>query len=139
MAKTILRDARVEVNGTNISDHVSEVSIETERDEVDVTAMGATNKEIQAGLGDATITCTVFQDFAAASIDSIMFPLSTTTTPFSVKVRPTSAAISTTNPSYEMQALLFGYSPISGAVGEASTTELTFRNSSQAGLSRVTV
>ena len=136
MAKIVLRDARVEVNGVNISDHVSEVSIETSRDEVDVTAFGATNKEILTGLGDATITCTVFQDFAAASIDATLWPLSSTTTPFTVKVRPTTGAISATNPEYSMSALMFSYAPIAGSVGEASTTEVEFRNATQAGLTR---
>lgn len=136
MAKIVLRDARVEVNGVNLSDHVSEVSIETSRDEVDVTAFGANNKEMLAGLGDATITMTVFQDFAAASVDATLWPLSSTTTPFTVKVRPTTNAISATNPEYSMSALMFSYSPIAGSVGEASSTEVEFRNATQAGLTR---
>lgn len=139
MAKIALRDARVEVNGVNISDHVSEVTIETTRDEVDVTAFGAVNKEILAGLGDATITCQVFQDFAAAAIDATLWPLQSTTTPFTVKVRPTSGAVSATNPSYEMSALMFSYSPIAGKVGDASATEVQFRNATQSGLTRVVV
>lgn len=139
MAKIVLKDARIEVNGVNISQWVSEVGIETSRDEVDVTAFGAVNKEILPGLGDATITATVFQDFAAAAIDATMFPLSTANTPFTVKVRPTSGAISTTNPEYTMSSLLFDYAPIAGAVGEASTTELTFRNATQTGLTRAVV
>lgn len=136
MAKIVLRDARIEVNGVNLSDHCSEVSIETSRDEVDVTAFGAANKEILTGLGDATITATFFQDFAAASVDATLWPLSSTTTPFTVKVRPTSAAISATNPEYSMSALMFDYAPIAGSVGEASSTEVTFRNATQAGLTR---
>jgi hypothetical protein len=31
---------------------------------------------------------------------------------------------------------MYGYSPISGAVGEAATTEVTLRNAAQAGLVR---
>lgn len=136
MAKIVLRDARIEVNGVNISQWVSEVSIETSRDEVDVTAFGAVNKEILTGLGDATITATVFQDFAAAAVDATLWPLSSTTTPFTVKVRPTSGAISATNPEYSMSALMLSYAPIAGSVGEASTTEVEFRNATQAGLTR---
>lgn len=136
MAKVVLKDARIEVNGVNMSQWVSEVSIETSRDEVDVTAFGAVNKEILAGLGDATITMTVFQDFAAAAVDATLWPLASANTPFTVKVRPTSGAISATNPEYSMSALLFDYAPLAGAVGEASSTEVTFRNATQAGLTR---
>ncbi len=139
MAVFVLKDAVVTIDGVNLSDHVSEVSIETERDEVDVTAMGATNKVNVAGLGDATITCTMFQDFAAAKVDATLWPLSTSNTAFVVTVKATSAATSTTNPLYSMTTLMYGYSPISGGIGDASSTEVVFRNAAQAGLTRATV
>lgn len=138
MAHFVLKDAVVTVDGVSLSDHVSEVSIETERDEVDVTAMGATNKVFVAGLGDATITVTMFQDFAAAEVDATLWPLSSSNTPFIVTVKATSAATSATNPLYSMTSLMYGYSPLSGGIGDASSTEVTFRNASQAGLTRAT-
>lgn len=134
MGKFVLKNAVITVDGDDISDHVSSVTIETERDEVDVTSFGATNKEILAGLGDATITLEVFQDFDSNEIDQNMYQHSIENDPFEVTVRPTNAVVSATNPEYSMQALLFNYSPIAGAVGEASTTELTFRNAAAAGL-----
>lgn len=130
------RDARVEINGVNLSDHISEVTIETSRAENDITAFGATNRVTVAGLGDATITMTVYQDFAGGSVDATLFPLSSSDTPFNVYVRPTTSAISATNPEYQMSSLLFEYSPISGSVGEPLSSPLTFRNASQAGLVR---
>jgi hypothetical protein len=134
MAKFVLKTPVITVDGDDISDHVSEVTIETERDEVDVTAFGASNKEILAGLGDATITMQVFQDFASNEIDQNMYQHSIEDSPFEVTVKPTSAATSATNPEYRMQAMLFNYNPIAGAVGEASTTTLVFRNAAAAGL-----
>lgn len=136
MAKTILKTATVSVNGVDLSDHVSSVTIETSRPEVDVTAMGAVNMEFLAGIGDASITVDFFQDFAAAEVDATLWPLSSSDTPFEVIVKPTSGAISATNPAYTMSALLMTYNPIDGSVGEASTTSVTFRNASQTGLVR---
>lgn len=130
------RDARVEINGVDLSDHISEVTIETSRAENDITAFGAVNRVTVAGLGDATITMTAFQDFAAAEVDATLWPLSSSDTPFNVFVRPTTGAISATNPEYQMSSLLFEYSPIAGSVGEPLTTPLTFRNASQSGLVR---
>ena len=134
MAKFVLKNAVITVDGDDISDHVSSVTIETTRDEVDVTAFGASNRELLAGLGDATITLEVFQDFASNEIDQNMYQHSIEDSPFEVTVKPTNAIVSATNPEYSMQALLFQYSPIAGAVGEASTTTLVFRNAAQAGL-----
>jgi hypothetical protein len=39
---------------------------------------------------------------------------------------------------YRMTSRLFGYQPMSGAVGEASTTEVTFRNAASGGVTRIT-
>lgn len=136
MAKFVLKNAVITIDGDDMSDHVSSVTIETTRDEVDVTAFGATNREILAGLGDATITMTVFQDFASNELDQNLWPISKSDTPVEVTVKPTSDAVSATNPEYSMMALLFNYSPIAGAVGEASTTDITFRNASSTGLVR---
>lgn len=136
MAKFVLKTPVVTINGVDLSDHVSSATIETSRDEVDVTAFGAANKEILAGLGDVTITLEMFQDFAAAEVDATLWPLSTTDTPFTVAIKPTNGAISATNPEYQLSALMFTYAPINGAVGEASATTVTFRNASQTGLVR---
>jgi len=138
MAKTGLKNCFVSVNGNDISNQVSSVTIETTRPEVDVTAMGDTNTNQLPGIGDATITLEVFNDYTAAALDSIMFPLSTGTTGFAVEIRPNNAARSTSNPAYLLTAILYNYSPIAGQVGAAATTTLTLRNAAQAGLTRAT-
>ena len=139
MAKFVLTDAYVAVNGTAISDHLSSVSIETSADEVEFTSFGTSGwREFGAGLKDATITAEAFQDFAASSLDAILYPLYSTGGTFGLEVRPTSSAVSSTNPKYTMTARLLTYSPIAGAVGDASTTPLSFRNAGTAGLVRGT-
>lgn len=138
MAKFVIKTPIVLINAVDHSDHISSVTISTERDEVEVTAFGASNKEILAGLGDATIEMEAFQDFAAGELDVSLWPLSTTDVPFTVSVKATNSATSATNPLYSMSALLFSYNPIDGAIGEASTTTLTFRNAASAGLTRAT-
>jgi hypothetical protein len=138
MGKFTLNDAYISVNAVVLSDHGNQVDIVTQSEQVDFTAFGAANKEYGRGIGDGTITATFFQDFAAASVDATLWPLSQTDTPFEVEVRASSAAVSATNPSYTMQALLFEYHPIQGGIGEASTTPVTFQNASQDGIVRST-
>lgn len=136
MAKFVLKNAVVTVNAVDISNHVSSVTIETSFDDVDVTSMGGTYKEVIQGMGDATITLSVFQDFAGGSIDATLWPLSQSGNSFPVTVKPTSNAVSATNPRYDMTGVLLSYSPIDGGVGDASTTDVTIRNSAQTGLTR---
>ena len=138
MAKLVLTNAQVFVNSVDISNHVSAVDIAGVRTEVDVSSMGDVNSEIVLGLGDVTITITVWNDYAVANIDSQMFPLWQTNTPFPVEIRPVNGARSTSNPGYTMTALLPTYNPISGSMGAATSSTLSFRNASQTGLVRNT-
>lgn len=129
-------DAVVVINGVNLSDHIAEVTIESVFDENEITTFGSNYKIFSPGLGDATITMRAFQDFAAAKVDATIQPLNGSTTPFLVQVKPTSGAISATNPEYQLTALNFSYSPIAGAVGAPLETPLVFRNGSNTGLVR---
>lgn len=139
MSKFVLKDCYVAINGTAISDHCSSASIENTYDEVDFTSFTSSNyREFGQGLGDATITLTVFQDYAANNIDAIFWPLAQSGGTFGVEVRPTSAVASSTNPKYTMTGRLFTFNPLAGAVGDAATTDIPIRNAGTAGLVRGT-
>lgn len=139
MAKSVLKDAVVQVDGTDLSDHASSATIETTFDEVDLTGFQSIYREFGQGPGDATITVSFFNDYEAGSVDSVLWPHSQDGSTFTVAVKPDDGATSDTNPEYSMVARLFSYSPIAGAYGEANTTEVSFRNAGTAGLTRGTV
>jgi hypothetical protein len=134
MAVTVLTNAMVLVNGVDLSDHVSKVTLTDSRDTVDITAMGATSKAITKGLGDAKASVDFFQDFAAAKVHATLQPLIGSSTGFAFEVRPTNAARSTTNPAFLMTALLMDYSMLDGSVGDASSFTAEFVNAAQAGV-----
>jgi hypothetical protein len=136
MAKYIIDDPVVTIDGDDHSDHFSSVTIEAEFERVSVTAFGADFNEYLSGLGEATITIEAFQDHATNELDQNMWPIYINKTPVEITVRPTSAAVSSQNPEYSMTGVLSTYAPISGAKGEASTTTLTFNNASQVGIVR---
>lgn len=138
MAKTILRNATITVNGVDLSNHCSQVEIDEKYAEVDVTGFGANNQETRLGIGDGTISATVFQDFAAGSVDATLNALVGSNNPFTVKVKAENASKAATNPEWVMEAVLPDYKPLSGAVGAASTTQVTFRNAAQTGIERLT-
>lgn len=140
MAKLILTDAYISLNGTAISDHASSVSVEQTAEDVDLTSFGPSGyREFGTGFKDATINATVFTDFAASSIDAMVYPIYSSNGTCAVVVKPTSATASATNPSYTLSpARINSYNPIAGGVGDASTTELVFRNAGTAGIVRGT-
>lgn len=139
MPKYVLKDAYIAINGTVVSNLANSCQLEDTADEIDFTGFSSAGyKEIGQGLKDATITCTFFSDFAAAGvntgINAILQPLYASGGTFSVEIRPTSLAVSSTNPKATMTARLYSYSGISGAVGEASTFDAAFRNAGTAGV-----
>jgi hypothetical protein len=134
MAKTILRDVTLSVDGVDLSEHVQQIEFDESWPNVDVTGMGAAFTERLLGIGDASIKVTFFQDFASSEVHDTLQPLAGSNTPFAVVVTPVSGSVSTTNPSFTMQAVLDGYSPVKGKVGDASTMDVTFWNAAQTGV-----
>lgn len=138
MAKHVLTDASVVVNAVDLSTLVESVEINHEFEDVDLTAMGASAREHAKGLRNDSITVNFFQDFAASKLDQTLSALVTNTSGFSVVIKPTSAAVSTTNPSYSMTSLLFTYSPLNATVGEANQTSVEFLPSAGSSIVRGT-
>lgn len=134
MAITIATDVYVAINGVVMSDHVTKVTTADSRAKKDITCMGATNLTYAKGLGDASVSVTFMQDFAAAKVHATLSPLISSTTPFNVEVRPTSAGRSATNPAYLISALLFDYPMIDASVGDPSAVTCDFTNASQTGV-----
>jgi hypothetical protein len=64
------------------------------------------------------------QDFGAGSVDAVLSPLLATLA--TVIIRPTSSAVSATNPSYTMTALVTQYSPFASSVGDIASLSVTF-------------
>ena len=125
MAIVMSNDVSLVVNAVNLSDHVREIKVDMSAEDLDATAMGATSRTHARGLRDDRAEVTFLQDFAAASVDATLSPLFTSTG-FSVVIKPTSASVGSTNPSYTFTAILLDYSPINATVGEISENEVVF-------------
>jgi hypothetical protein len=137
MAKFVMRNALIQVNGVDLSDHCSSVTVETTADDVDLTAFGPSGyREFGVGFKDATVTATFFQDYASASVHQTLQPLYDAGGTFAVYVKADKATATTaTNPRIELvTARMFGYNPLAGGVGDASTFDTTFRNAGTAGV-----
>lgn len=137
MAKLVLRDCYIEVNGTNFSSHVSSCTINLSKDEIDTTNFSGSGRERAHGLKDDSFEVTFQQDFAASQVDAVLYPLWDLESEFIVKVRPTSAAKSVNNPEYSATVILLEYTPLAGDVGDLSTTDVTFP-AQRSGIARAT-
>jgi len=138
MPKFNARDISVTVNAVDLSSHVKSVKIDEKWDDQDVTGMGALAKEHLLGIPDASMEIEFFSDFDAGSVEATLSALKGSNTPFPIVVKPTSAAVSATNPSYTMQALLPEYTTLDASVGQASTAKVNFVNGDPSGIVKAT-
>lgn len=128
MAKYVVKTPQIEVNGKDLSAYLEDVTLTYEADEIESTSSGTTvnDKSFVAGLRSWSVDATFQQDYAALSVDVTLFSL-VGADPFTIKVRPTSAAKAATNPSFEGSAILLSYPPMSGKVGELARVSVKFR------------
>lgn len=124
MASFAFTDASVVINAVDLSDHVRSVTLNVEAEDLEDTAMGDTYRSRIGGLKDWSIDLEFNQDFAASEIDATIFPILGTVV--TVTVKPTSAAVGATNPSYSGSVLISEYNPLDGSVGDLATTSVSW-------------
>jgi hypothetical protein len=125
MAKQVFTNAVVTVNGTDLSDHIAAVTLDTSADEVETTAFGTSGwRSRVAGLKDGSIQLDWHQDFATSSVDSVLS--SAFGSVGTVVVYPNGSAISASNPRYTISAVISSYSPVAGSIGDLLTFSTTW-------------
>lgn len=126
MAKLVLTDVVTTIGGTDYSANINQVEISVSADQVDTTAFGSTGgwRTSVSGLKAGTFTVSFHTDFAAAAIDSVLWPLFGTNA--TVVVKPAGTAVGTANPSYTFVVNVNSLTPISGAVGDLAVANVTW-------------
>jgi hypothetical protein len=126
MAKLVFLNGYVQIAGTDLSDHASDITLELVKEQVDVTAMGADAHQWLGGLENDKLTVTFWQDFAASEVDATLYPIWAAGTAVAFKVAANTSSISSTNPSYSGSVILSDYQPIAGKVGTGLSSAVTF-------------
>lgn len=125
MAVFALTDASVVINSVDLSDHISQVSIDVSVDELDTTAFGTNGWMSKiGGQKDWSVSIDFHQDYAASEVDATLWPLLGTTT--TITIKPTSSAVGATNPSYSGSVLVNDIKPVAGSVGALATMSVTW-------------
>ena len=131
MAKVVLTNASITINSVDLSSYANSVELNYEVDSVEVTAFGDSGHNFVGGLQNVSCNIDLMQDFAATKTEATVYPLVGTTT--TVVIKPTSGAVSATNPSYTLTGtFLAAHTPVAAAVGELAMTSLSFTGGSLA-------
>ena len=123
MATQHFRDAKVQINATDLSSHVASVALNLASEMLDETAMGDSTRIRKGGLKVWSIDLTPHQDFASGAWNATIFGLVGTTV--CVEVRPQNICSTVANPIYSGIGVIEKYNPVGGNVGtllDAPTT-----------------
>ena len=131
MARIVLTDAYISLNSTVLSDHIASVEIAQSFDSIETTAFTDSGRTRIGGLEDSSITLSFHQDFASSQVDDTIAPLVGGTATFEIRALGTATAVSASNPKWTGTVLITEWTPLSGAVGELSTADVTWPVSGQ--------
>ena len=117
-------DAAITVNSVDLSSWVVSSNLSIEADTVETVAMGDTWVEVKPTFQRASLSLELQQDFAASAVDVSLNALVGTSVAFVYK--PTSAAVSATNPSYSGNVVVTEYHPSDQSAGEIASFSVTW-------------
>jgi len=124
MAKLVLTNATVSLNGTDISNDVAAITLSTTAAEVPTTSFGSGGAVTRvAGLIDNSVTLSLHNEYS--SVEGLIFPLIGSTA-VTMVIKASTASPSTANPSYTFSVLCTEWTPVNGAVGELNTADVTW-------------
>jgi hypothetical protein len=120
-----LSNPSVTINSVDLSDQCTAATITYTVEAFENTAFGSTARTYTAGLQNNSVTVTLYQSYAGSETEASIYNLVGTTT--TIVIKPSSAAVGATNPSYTIATTyLESHTPINASLGELSTIDLTF-------------
>jgi hypothetical protein len=126
MATLVYTNAKIEINGTDLSSHASEVALNYGSEMQDETAMGDDSRINKGGLKTWSVDVTFHQDFATNAVDQKLFSLVGTTV--CVEIRPQNICSTAINPTYSAIGVIESYNPVSGSVGSLLDAPVTIQS-----------
>jgi hypothetical protein len=125
------------LNGVDLSDHCTALTINRQIDQNEVSAFGDTAHKFVAGLEASTITVSFLNDTATANVLQTLQDAFGTTVPVSM-IQVKGTAVSATNKTYATTVLIDNIMDINGAVADEGTMDITFTCNSKIVPSAVT-
>lgn len=115
----------VTINSVDMTDQCSSAVFTRMIESLESTAFGQTNRSYVGGLENSTLTVTMYNSFAASETYATLKAL--VGTQVTVKIKPTSAATSATNPESTLTAAYLESLPIvNGQLGALDVIDVVF-------------
>jgi hypothetical protein len=123
MARTVLTNVHVKINGLDFSDYIASIEFSDEAEEIETTAFGQTGRTRLGGLRDQSISLDFHQNFNPSEVDATIGALVGGTT--AIEFLPKGSAVGTANPKWSGSVLVTEWG-FGGGVGELATISVTW-------------
>lgn len=125
MAIESLLFSQLTFNSVDMTDHCSNIELNIENAENDITNFDSGGgRDFVKGLETSTLSFSLFNDYAASSINATMSAAVGTKVAFMCS--PGTGAASATNPHYSGTVYVNSWSPIMGSPGDPQNVSLSF-------------
>jgi len=124
-----LSNPSLTINSVDLQDQCTSAVVNYQYEQLETTSFGDTARKFGSSavtsLQNNSIEVELYQSYAASETEATIYGLVGIVT--TLVLKPTSAAVSATNPSYTLTgAYLESHTPINASLGELSTLTLTF-------------
>ena len=125
MAIVLNNKVGVKVNAVDISDVVTQATLNYAFDELEITSMGDQSHRFVKGLQSGTLTLSFLNDVASSEVlDTLLTAFGTTV---AVKmIQDSGAAVADGNKLYSFDILVNNLTPINGTPADISSQDVTF-------------
>lgn len=122
MAKIVITDGYTSINGVNFSPWVRKITLAATAAELASQTMGDTWEEVEIGLKKFVGNLELEQGYAAAEADDSLWTMfdGAAAAGYPLIVRPSSAAVGSSNPQWTGQIKISTYTPLDVSHGELS-------------------
>lgn len=128
---TYLANPVVTINSVDCTDQAHAATLTVKYDALESSAFGNTNRFFVSGMGDHELKVDLFMSYAATETYATLNALVGTQT--TVKLQPTSAAVSVTNPLFSLtNCYLESLDVVNASLGELSQISLVFKGGTYA-------
>ena len=122
---TYLSNPVVTINSVDLTDQCSSAVLTRVIEALESTAFGSSSRVYTSGLENNTLTVTLYNSYAVSETYATLKAL--VGTQITVKVKPTSAATSATNPEHSLTGTYLETLPlVNGQLGALDTIDITF-------------
>ncbi len=123
----ISKDVSIVINSVDLSASLRAITFEEGVDQEPAEAHGDTYRFFEAGMQNSSpLVCDFWQDYTTGGVDETLRALLSDTNGFTVVIKPTSGAVSATNPSFTATCNLERYLRESGEVGSRKIATAAF-------------